>query len=107
MAPSVPGNPVVLGTPTTSSITLNWTSSITAAIPAETYTLFCMSSTATACDISKSVGTSSAVDATRAVKNGTVSALTAGTPYKCCVQAKNTVGSIYNLAPTSTTTVGK
>ena len=107
MAPSAPGNPVVSGTPTTTTASFTWTSSVTTGVPAETYTLFCMPSTATACDISKKVGTSSAVDVERAVKNGTVSALTAGTTYKCCVQAKNTVGSIYNPILTSTTTVGK
>ena len=80
---------------------------MTAGVPAETYTLFCMDSSATSCDITNKVGTSSAVDVTRAVKNGTVSALPAGTPYKCCVQAKNTIGSTYNAVLASATTLGK
>ena len=107
MAPSEPGNPVVSGTPTTTIITLTWTTSVTAGIPAETYTLFCMASTATTCDISKKVGTSSAVNVAKAITNGTVSALTAGTTYQCCVEAKNTVGSAYNPVLTSATTLGK
>ena len=107
VAPSAPVNPVVSGTPTTTAITLAWTVSATAAVPAETYTVFCMPSTETTCDIAQKVGTSSAVDVPRSTLTGTVSGLTAGTTYKCCLRAKNTVDTTYNASPTSVSTVGK
>ena len=107
MAPSAPGNPVVSGNPTTTSVALTWTPSATAGIPAETYTSFCMLSSAATCDIAQKVGISSAVNVPRTTTSATVSGLTAGTAYTCCVQAKNTVGSTYSLLPPSTTTVGK
>ena len=107
MAPSAPGNPVVSGTPTTNAVTLTWTPSATGGVPAANYTLFCMASTAAVCDISKKVGTSSAVDVSSTTTSGTVSGLSNGTIYKCCVQSKNTVGSVYNPILTSITTLGE
>ena len=105
-APSAPGNPIVSGTPTTTSIALTWTPSPTAGIPAETYTLFCMPNTATTCDILKKVGISSAVNVPRTTVSGTVTGLSSNIGYKCCVQAKNTVGSTYNALTTSATIAG-
>ena len=107
VGPSAPGNPIVSGTPTTTSIALTWTPSATAGIPAETYTSFCMLSSAATCDIAQKVGISSAVNVPRTTTSATVTGLTAGTAYKCCVQVKNTVGSTYSVLPHSTTTIGK
>ena len=107
VGPSAPGNPVVSGTPTTTSIALTWTPSATAGIPAETYTLFCMLNSTATCNIAQKVGTSAAVDVPRNTTSGNVTGLTAGTAYKCCVLAKNTVNSTYSLVPPSTTTLCK
>ena len=105
-APSAPGNPIVSGTPTTTSIALTWTPSATAGIPAETYTSFCMLSSAATCDIAQKVGISSAVNVPRTTVSGTVTGLSSNIGYKCCVQAKNTVGSTYNALTTSATIAG-
>ena len=106
--PEAPTNPVVSGTPMATAATLTWTPSTGAMVVApETYTLFCMTSSAASCDIALMVGNSSAVGVPRTTTSGTVGALTAGTTYKCCVQAKNAGGVTYNPTPTSLTTPGK
>ena len=105
--PSAPGNPIISGTPTSSEISFTWTASTTAGQPAETYTLFCMPNSATTCSIGSSIGTSSAVGVSRGITSGKVGGLSPSSTYKCCVEAKNSVGSSYNTAPTSVTSSGK
>ena len=82
---------------------MKWTASVTAGVPEEKYTLFCMASTATVCNYANKVGTSGAVDVARTVTTGQVSGLVENTSYKCCVMAQSSAATVYSTLASFTT----
>ena len=102
-SPSAPGAPALVGTAGLTDMSMKWTSSATAGVPEEKYTLFCMASTATVCNYANKVGTSGAVDVARTVTTGQVSGLVENTSYKCCVMAQSSAATVYSTLASFTT----
>ena len=101
--PSALGAPALVGTAGLTDMSMKWTSSATAGVPEEKYTLFCMASTATVCNYANKVGTSGAVDVARTVTTGQVSGLVENTSYKCCVMAQSSAATVYSTLASFTT----